>query len=99
MNIKKKLLPPYLLLRFAAVGCGLSALTDQEVIIMTNRKSFNFTSTFIVFPLASLLAFIIFMLLLNQPFIMAGLIMTVIYYATVSIIIATKYHVTLIEKE
>lgn len=66
---------------------------------MINRKSFNFTSTFIVFPLASLLAFIIFMLLLNQPFIMAGLIMTVIYYATVSIIIATKYHVTLIEKE
>lgn len=71
----------------------------QEVIIMTNRKSFNFTSTFIVFPLASLIAFIIFMLLCNQSFIMAGLIMTVIYYITVSIIIATKYHVTLIEKE
>ena len=71
----------------------------QEVIIMINRKSFNFTSTFIVFPLASLIAFIIFMLLGNQSFIMAGLIMTVIYYITVSIIIATKYHVTLIEKE
>lgn len=66
---------------------------------MINRKSFNFTSTFIVFPLASLIAFIIFMLLCNQSFIMAGLIMTVIYYITVSIIIATKYHVTLIEKE